>query len=45
MDMQRYLLVLDTDLAVGKELDLQPADTLLLAGPPGAVRSSGLVAG
>jgi hypothetical protein len=29
MDMQRYLLALDTDLAVGKELDLQPIDTLL----------------
>jgi hypothetical protein len=29
MDMQRYLLVLDTDLAAGQELDLQPIDTLL----------------
>ena len=29
MDMQRYLLVLDTDLAVGKELDLHPIGTLL----------------
>jgi hypothetical protein len=29
MEMQRYLLVLDTDLAVGKELDLQQIDTLL----------------
>jgi hypothetical protein len=29
MDMQRYLLVLDTDLVVGKDLDLQPIDTLL----------------
>ena len=29
MDMQRYLLVLDTDLAAGNGLDLQPIDTLL----------------
>jgi hypothetical protein len=29
MDMQRYLLVLDTGFAVGQELDLQPIDTLL----------------
>ena len=29
MDMQRYLLVLDTDLALGQEHDLQPIDTLL----------------
>jgi hypothetical protein len=32
MDMQRYLLVLDTDFIVGKELDLQPIDTLLAPG-------------
>jgi hypothetical protein len=29
MDMQRYLLVMDTDLATGQKLDLQPIDTFL----------------
>lgn len=29
MDMQRYLLVLDTDLVAANELDLQPVGTLL----------------